>query len=367
MNALVQIPSYQLSPLATATHRLYQAFVGVRQAQPNLGLKGWSQLLNSSEGELQASRLGHEEVRPLTDLFSLLYQLAGLGEVEIRSFNRSGWASYKGHFAPPDLCLDCPGYLGLEFRSGSLRLQMNMESWYWGCAVTDYPEGKETQKSLQFFDQAGERFLKLQATSETSAVGWSRLLQRFAPTPIASKPLFDVTQPSCGLTCPKDMTSFTQEWRLMASPNQVHRLLKRHQASYLGSLQRLDKKFAREVSLDALEQLLKQVQALPSAPNKPCLEMRFFASGCLQEVVGELQAPRLHLKQMCLAYAEGCMHLDPQCLEEAWVVRKPQGEGWVTSLEIFDDQGELIVQLQEHKLTQLPENLLIRQIFATLA
>ena len=367
MNALVQLPSFVISPVAAATHRLYQAFVGVRQAQPTLGLKGWSRLLSCSEGELQASRLGQEAVQPLVDVFSLLYQLAGLGEVELSSFNESGWARWTGRFAPPDLCLDCPGYLGLEFRADSLRLQLNLEQWYWGCAVENQPEGKALERSLEFFNQAGERFIKIKATESTSQQGWVRLLERFARSDVLIQPLFAALEPAQMPSTPVEVASFNQDWRLMQSSSQIPRLLKRYQASYLGGLQVLGVKFAREVSLDALEQLLTLTHQLPASPSKPQLEMRFFAAGCMQVVSGTLQPPRLHAKDLCLAYDKGCIHLDPQQLEEAWVVRKPEGERWVTSLEIFDVQGQRVVQLQEHKDSSAPENLLIREIFAALA
>lgn len=366
MNALVQVPSYEQSPLAAATQRLYQAFVGVRQAQPNLGLRGWSRLLSCSEGELQASRLGHEKVRPLVDTFSLLYQLAGLGEVEIISFNQTGWARYTGRFAPPDLCLDNPSCLGLEFRSSHLRLQLRMNHWYWGCVVEDQPPGQTTQSSLQFFNQSGQRFLKIQATAATSQPGWQRVVDNFARHEASAQPLFVEEQENRSDSTPQDIAGFTQEWRLMQSPNQIDSLLKRHQADYLTALQHLGTKFAREVSLDSLQDLLRQVQWLPKGPNKPCLEASFFTSGCTQTVSGAIQPPRLQHKDWCLGYAEGCLHLQAQRLEEAWVVRKPCEEGWVTSLELFDVAGQCVLAIQESKLSLVPENLLLREIFASL-
>lgn len=367
MNALVQVPSYEMSPLAVATHRLYQAFVGVRQAQPALGLKGWSRLLSCSEGELQASRLGQEAVMPLVDVFSLLYQLAGLGEVEISSFNAAGWARYTGRLAPPDLCLDDPGHLSLQLRSSHQCLQLHMDAFYWGCAVEDQPPEATIQQSLQFFNKAGERFLKVKATQATSQSGWQSLLERFARSEQPGQPLFAVEPEQKNVSAPANLAAFSQEWRLMEAPGQVAQLLKRYQADYLSCLQHLDQKFAREVSLNALFDLLKVVNQLPEADCKPVLEMSFLTAGCLQRVSGVLQPPRLQHKALCIAYAEGCLHLDPQLLEEAWVVRKPQGDGWVTTLEIFDHQGQLLLQLQEKKPSAQPENLLLRQIFQTLS
>jgi len=363
MNAWVE-----LSPQVSSPNLVYQAFVGVRQAQPHLGLKGWSRLLATSEGELQASRLGQEDVRSLADTFSLLYQLAGLGELEICTFNDAGWAKYRGRFAPPDLCLENPHYLGLEFRANHLRLQLNMDQWYWGCAVEDRPSGGRVQKSLQFFTGSGDRFLKIQATANTSQVAWKKLLFSFAGQQEASKPLFaPQNKPLNKTLASDDLLAFARDWRWMTSPNQLPLLLSRYQTSYLAALQQLKEKFAREVSLNALSEVLRQVGSLPASESKPELELSVYSEGCLQRMHGILQAPRLQHKDLCIAYAEGCIHLDPQMLEEAWVVRKPQGDQWITSLEVFDPKGQQVLQLQEYKPAAHPENLLLRQIFHTLS
>ncbi|SFC02169.1 Putative heme degradation protein [Marinospirillum celere] len=362
MNALAKIsPSFQ--PLSL----LYQAFVGVREAQPLLGLTGWSRLLATSEGELQASRLNHEKVWPLEDVFSLFYLLSSLGEVEVQTFNNLGWAKYQGRFNAPDLCLDDPQHLELEFRTASMHMKLDLEKWYWGCAVEDRPPERSVQRSLQFFNYQGKRFLKIHAVPQTDELAWHNLITNFAKKESAAKPLFAAQQDQKQLTPPADMQQFSQEWRLMSHAKQLSVLLRRHQADYLPVLQHLDAKFAREVSLTSLSQLLKKWTGLSDMTNKPRLKLSFYTEGCMQAVSGVLQPPRLQHNQLCIAYADGCVHCDPQQLEEAFVVRKPEGDGWVTSLEIFNGQGQLVLKIQEEKPECQPENLLYREIFQALS
>jgi|GEM_PF-2654862 putative hemin transport protein len=365
MNALVELPSC-FKPGATI---VYQALVGVRQAHPRLGLQGWSRLLSTSEGELQASRLGQESVWPLQDVFSLLYLLPSLGEVQLLTFNELGWAQYQGCFTPPDLCLDDPHQLGLQFVTQHLELKLMLENWYWGCLVEEENSQGETEKSLQFFNRQGQRFAKIQALESGDQAAWLGLQEAFkgmgAVNP--SRPLFS----DAGIQVfndhpPQDLGRFQLEWRRMADPNQISYLLARHQVNYLSGLQALGPKLARQVSLNALTELLTEAALLPRSQAKPGLKLAFYTDACVHSCRGNLQPPRLKHREVCIGYPAGCLHFNPQLLEEAWVVRKPQGDGWISSLELFSDAGQRVFQVSEDKLSLQPENLVLRELFNAL-
>lgn len=365
MNALVELPSYfkPSSPI------VYQALVGVRQAHPRLGLQGWSRLLSTSEGELQASRLGQESVWPLQDVFSLLYLLPSLGEVQLLTFNELGWAKYQGQFSAPDLCLDDPHQLGLQFVTQHLELKLLLENWYWGCLVIEENAQGATEKSLQFFNRQGQRFAKIQALDCSDHPAWWGLQEAFkgigAVNP--SRPLFsDADVQTFNARPPEDVSGFQLEWRRMTDPNQVTYLLERHKTSYLTGLQSLGPKLARQVSLSALTELLTETVLLPARRSKPSLKLAFYTNACVHACRGALEPPRLKHKDVCIGYPAGCLHFNPQLLEEAWVVRKPQGDGWVSSLELFADAGQRVFQVSEDKSPLESENLVLRQLFNAL-
>jgi putative hemin transport protein len=63
------------------------------------------------------------------------------------------------------------------------------------------------------------------------------------------------------------------------------------------------------------------------------------------------------------------LHLRQDQIASAWVVRKPTVDGLVTSLELFDHTGELILMLFGLRKPGIPENIqwraLIDQLFTS--
>ena len=49
------------------------------------------------------------------------------------------------------------------------------------------------------------------------------------------------------------------------------------------------------------------------------------------------------------------LHLNMAGVSQVWVVNKPTEDGWVTSLEVLDDEGELIVQFFGSRKPGQPE------------
>lgn len=49
------------------------------------------------------------------------------------------------------------------------------------------------------------------------------------------------------------------------------------------------------------------------------------------------------------------LHLDTSRIEETWVVRKPTSDGVVTSVEVFNDKGDIIVQFFGKRKPGVPE------------
>jgi putative hemin transport protein len=56
------------------------------------------------------------------------------------------------------------------------------------------------------------------------------------------------------------------------------------------------------------------------------------------------------------------MHLRQDQIASVWVVRKPTVDGVVTSLELFDHSGELILMLFGQRKPGLPENIQWRAV-----
>lgn len=349
MNALVSFPTFTtgLSGL------LYKALQGVRQAQPRASLYEWARLLNTSEGDLQASRIGQENIWPLRDAFSVLYQLAQLQEVEVTAYNDLGSIHYCGSFSSPDLCLDHPRQLGIQFLTSGLHLKLQLEHWYWGCA---------TEQRLDFFTRNGRRFMSLSPTATTCMTGWKALLQQHADTTACHLPLFEPAPAHYREhPMPQDLASLELEWRNMTDPQQISALLQRHKTTYFATLCSISPKLARSVSLDSFEQLLNSACQL-QLPL--CISM--VSEGCIQTCKKALLKPCTTRDLLQLEWQEGQARLDPSLFEFAFITRKPLGDSWISSLEIFGASGEMLLQVQGYNAEGRVENLALREVFSSL-
>lgn len=349
MNALVSFPSFTtgLSGL------LYKALQGVRQAQPAASLREWAALLNASEGDLQASRIGQENVWPLRDAFSVLYQLSALEEVEVTAYNDLGSIHYRGCFSAPDLCLDHPRQLGIQFLTSSLHLKLQLEHWYWGCA---------TQQRLDFFTRNGRRFMSLSPTRATNQTAWQTLLDQHADTQASHQPLFEpASLRHREHPMPQDLATLELEWRNMSDPQQIPALLQRHKTTYFATLCSISPKLARSVSLNSFEQLLNSACQLQLP-----LSIAMISEGCVQTCKKALLKPFSGKGTLVLEWQEGQARLDPSLFEFAFITRKPLGDSWISSLEVFGASGEMLLQVQGYQAEGRAENLALREVFSSL-
>ena len=364
MNAQVELLHHK----GMKNHPLYLALKGVREAHPKAGMRAWSQWLATPEGEIQASRVGREKVWPLQDVFSICYRLAALKQVEVCTVNACGWHVSRGQFSAPDLYLDDPHRLGLQFRLGQRRLLLMLDHWYWGCAVEE--AGEQPQNlSLQFFDRQGHLLLKVQAVEGTDLDAWASLVDAFADYQNASRPLFAATagQAETGGEV-LDPEALSLAWRRAPDRTVLNRLIGQQGGDYLAVISRLDVGLARGVAPSSLQHLLRQVIQLPSHPNhRPQLVFNLVSQGCQSTLTG--QPIRLGSTQDrdCSGWsgASACVLLSQ--LDQAFVVRKPgAGAGWQTYLEVFDAWGRLALSLTPSIDSKQAESLVLRDMINSL-
>lgn len=368
MNAFVVSP---LTNLPQTSRPLYQSLLGVRQAQPGLSEREWAALLEVSEAELQVSRVGQEAVYPLQDRFSLLYSLSLLGEVDLEMMNSLGSAHWKGRFNAPDLYLDQPQQLGLRFQVGQHQLIVHLEHWYWACAVEEprlLSNGLiHLKRSLCFYDRQGRLFFRIQAGAQTDLTAWQSVMESFASTELAARPLF-VRNERTSLDFPSDAAQLEKEWRLMQTVEDLPYLLQRHETSLFAALLSLSPKLARPVGLQALEQLLSRLAQWPRLSGRmPRLAVSLMTSGLEQHFQGAPLAPCPVKDQLCIAWEQGgCLHLDRLAMEYAFVVRQPCDGQWISHLALFDAEGQPLCRISCAREPGQAEDLAYRHLLNSL-
>lgn len=332
---------------SSETSLLFQSLCEFRDQQQPGFMVDWARQLNTSEGALQASRIGHESVWPLTDLRQVLEFLPRLGKVLALTRNQGVVHEYKGYYPEPKLGEQGKHAAGIFLDIGGLDLRLFLDHWYWGCAL-DEQTAKGRRRSLQFFDHQGQAVHKVFELDDSKAQAWDELFNDYASTATPA-PVFVDAQPVSN-PAPVSSIQLESEWRQMTDVHQFFSLIRRHRTTRFAALQAVSSDLSRPVKLDALERVVEQAAATG-------MEVMFFVGsrGCVQIYTGKVSGFKPMKGWLNLFEPDFTLHADPSTFVHAFVTRKPQSGGWVTSLEIFNAEGSLLLQMYGRREEGEPE------------
>lgn len=333
----------------TTPQGLYAALQSMRDQSAPGYMVDWAEQLNTSEAALQASRIGVEAVWPLRDIRSVLSRLPSLGRVLAMTRNQGVVHEYKGCYPEPQLASAGPHPTGIFLDIGGLDLRLFLNYWYWGCAIEDQTD-KGTRRSLQFFDQHGSAVHKIFALDDTRLDAWQQLVDELTDHSVAvALPDFLPVQPVTHQP-PVSPVQLAEEWRQMNDVHQFFSLIRRHRITRFAAVQAVPDELSREVSPAAFEQVVNAAAAQQ-------MEIMFFVGsrGCVQIYTGKTQGIKPMRGWLNVFEPDFTLHANPELFAHCFVTRKPQDHGWVTSLEIFDQQGTLLLQMYGRRDEGQPE------------
>ncbi|MFB9868864.1 ChuX/HutX family heme-like substrate-binding protein [Vreelandella sulfidaeris] len=322
------IPSQQIA--------IIEAFEAARTAQPRLPAVEIAERLSISEGELQAARLGHDVwTLPLSPSEIAAY-LPQLGRVKALTRSRLAVLEQTGDY--PEL--RGGAQTGLLLDPGGLDLRLLYTHWHWACLIRDpMPSSNDTKTtwrwSLQVFNQHGCAVHKCFAMENPLPRPWGTL----AALGTRDTPAFTQSMPRLKRPLPEAPT-LASEWGEMRDVHQFFALLQRHHLERIEANQLMEGRFTHALPSHSLETVLQQAnqRALPL--------MLFVASpGCVQIRTGTLPAPQRAHGWLNVFGEQFTLHLDDTAIDQVWQVSKPNRDGGVTSIEAFDANGSLVLQL----------------------
>lgn len=208
-------------------------------------------------------------------------------------------------------------------------------------------------------DAAGRPVHAIHRTAETDAAAWAAFLEEHRADGTAAEDLngdgLDGGQPAqtqpaetsaAALTgidvAGIDVAGLRAAWAAMADVHEFHGMLKRFGVARLDAMRLAGGDFAREISLAAVTGLLRSAR-------DDRMEIMIFAgnAGCIQIHTGPISTLRmdgtlLDIDDAGLAGDEPGfrLHCDTARLTSAWVVFKPTGKGGITTVELYNAQGE---------------------------
>lgn len=326
-------------------HAIIEAFDAARQATPALPAIEIAQRLSISEGELQAARIGRDVITLSTTPAELMACFCELGHVKAMTRSRAAVLEQRGHYPVPS---GSPG-TGLLLSPGGLDLRLHLHQWHWACLIRDTLPGEDgnstSRHSLQVFDRHGRALHKV-----FSLETWPpRIWQTLANGGNDQTPVFThlaAPAPRMLPTAP----GLAEEWTSMRDVHQFFSLLRRHGLRRHEANALMEGSFTRRLAPTSIE------RALHGAAEEELPLMLFVASpGCVQIRSGRIPAPQRLRGWLNLFGDDFTLHLDDRLIDRVWQVRKPNRDGGVTSLEAFDADGELLLQLYAERGEGQPE------------
>ncbi|TDR73628.1 hemin-degrading factor [Paludibacterium purpuratum] len=308
--------------------------------------------LGIGEAELIAAHVGVDGETPLrasrldTDWPALFAELASLGEVMALTRNQDCVHEKIGVYRR----FSHDGHVGLVLDQ-AIDLRLFFGHWRYGFAVED-DSGSQPQHSLQFFDAQGEAVHKIFRRPGSDRAAWAALCHRFADQGLAPQPI-PVSRPARRPEKPDaqiDVAGLRQGWAALRDTHDFFSLLKRFGVSRRQGLRLADPRFVSQVIPMAASWLLQEaarrgVPIMVFTGNPGTIQIH---SGSIAHVFE--QGPWINVMD------EGFnLHLRQDRVTDAWLVRKPTRDGLVSSLELFNAQGETIAMLFGERKPGRPE------------
>jgi putative hemin transport protein len=298
--------------------------------------------LNLSEGELIAAHVGvpgedtHVVLRAMRlrpDWPDLMASLAPLGEVMALTRNASCVHEKTGVYRNASH----NNHIGLML-GGDIDLRIFYQQWLHGFGVVEQTD-HGVQRSLQFFDAAGTAIHKVFMWPQSDVQAYTDLVANFSaseqspgicPKTPAAKP------PECA-DAAVDVAGFHRAWNSLRDTHDFFGLLKTFGVTRTQALRLAEPKYVQKVEA---EDCLSLLQA--AAADGVSIMVFVGNPGMIQIHSGPVKKVVVMGSWVNVLDSGFNLHLRQDHIASAWVVKKPTVDGLVTSLELFDAQGESI-------------------------
>lgn len=330
-----------------------------RAGQPEMRERDFARIHQISEAQLVAAYVGHGVTRLRVDVSALLEGAKALGTVMALTRNESAVHEKIGQYEKVLVGASNAMVLGAQ-----IDLRIFQGKWKSGFAVKkDGADGPK--RSLQFFDAAGNAVHKIHLRPESDIGAYNRLVDELKSEGQSSEqPIGEVVEVGAhDASRPRaDAEALRGAWSKLTDTHQFFGMLRDLNLSRHEALRMVGPEYVREVSSDSVGKMFDAV----IASGVPV--MAFVGnSGCIQIHSGPIHKTAMMGPWLNVMDETFHMHLRTDHIATAYVVRKPTSAGFVTSLEVYDEAGQLIIQFFGKRIEGQDERPLWREALAALA
>lgn len=307
-----------------------------------LRAKDAAQSLGLSEGAVLAAHCGEHagslQVQPLKPQWlEILQALQPCGPLMALTRNEAVVHEKDGIYQG----FTKEGPIGL-CNNEDIDLRLFFFAWHAGFAVTESGRYGQPMHSLQFYDQHGTAVHKIYVRPQTEMQAWEQVVQAFADSAQRYSFVEKAERAPVADDASIDAAGLRQAWAQLKDTHDFFGMLKTFGCERQQSFRLTRGAFCEPLSNTAVTQLLEQ------AASAELPIMVFVGSkGCIQIHSG----PVRHIKPLQTPGSDWINVLDPgfnlhlrrDLITSTWLVRKPTTDGVVTSVELFDATGDVVV------------------------
>lgn len=333
---------------------LKNQWAAFKAEHPKVRIRDAAKQLATSEAALIATTVGESAVRLQEQFPEILKEVEGLGYVMALTRNDHCVHERKGIYKK----VSFRGSIGLAVNP-DIDLRLFMGQWASGFAVSE-----NERKSLQFFGKDGEAVHKVYLTESSDEDAYQALVTKYsaedqqAPLTFseAKAPVVELADAEVAVA------DFKQAWLDLEDTHDFHGLLNTYGLTRTQALRLAPEGHAVPVTLDSLKAMLHKA-------SDTDLEVMVFtgSAGCIQIHTGLVKKILETGPWFNVMDPEFNMHLRMDGIASLWLVKKPTKDGIVTSIEVFDAEGNIIVQFFGKRKPGIPEDENWRRIANELA
>ena len=307
---------------------------------PKARARDLAQTLGITEVELVAARVGQGVTRIDATPDRLVPLVQALGPVMALTRNEACVAERVGVYTDYHGGPHAAMLLGEE-----IDMRIFPQHWLYGFALAEPVElpGGEAgiKRSIQIFDAAGDAVHKIHLRPESDVAAFDALVAELAlPEQDAALSLERRAPVEPARMAPDKLEILRKEWEAMTDTHQFLRLVKKVKMNRLGAYRSIGAPQAQALPLDAVTQLLHR-----AAEAKVQLMIFVGNAGCIQIYGGQVERIVPMGPWINILDPGHDMHLRTDKIAEVWLVNKPTQRGDAISVEAFDAEGGLILQV----------------------
>ncbi len=314
------------------------------KAHPQARMRDVAEALGVSEGALVAACCGAEAVRLEPRWREFLHEMTALGEVMALTRNHAVVHEKDGRFAHI-------GFIGqmAQVVNHDVDLRIFLRHWRHLFAFRQEKQGR-VLLSFQVFDGKGQAIHKIFLRPNSNADEYRRIVSAFASAD--QTPEFTV-DPAPAIATAKptsDAATLRARWAVMKDTHEFFPMIRDLGLTRRAANALIGPEYALRLSAAAFETTLRM------ASERQTPIMVFVGNpGCIQIHTGPVHRIERMGEWINVLDPGFNLHARTELIAECWMVRKPTADGIVTSIEVFDAEGEELALLFGERKPGKPE------------